>query len=71
MKVTTRWLKTFPLHWSFYSARVNFYGIVDSLCMSQTTDSNSSKPQNCDINFHICTVHIVTIKVFYLPTDAQ
>ena len=22
-------------------------------------------------NFHICTVHLDTIKVFYLPTDAQ
>jgi len=21
--------------------------------------------------FHICTVHLDTIKVFYLPTDAQ
>ena len=23
------------------------------------------------LNFHSCTVHLDTIKVFYLPTDAQ
>jgi hypothetical protein len=24
-----------------------------------------------NLNFHSCTVHLDTIKVFYLPTDAQ
>jgi len=24
-----------------------------------------------EVNFHSCTLHLDTIKVFYLPTDAQ